>query len=95
MQTLSLIWGILALVGMFVGFFPCLGALNWLNIPFAAVGLILSIVAAATGSPGRRGGSVAGVVCCAVAVVFGVIRLMKKVPLEVRRSTNTITQCAN
>ncbi len=76
MQILSLVWGILALCGMFVGFFPCLGALNWLNIPFSVVGLIVSVIALASGKPGNRGGSTAGVVCCAVAVMFGLIRLI-------------------
>ena len=45
MQVLSLLWGILAIVGMVVGFFPCLGSLNWLNIPFAGVGIIVSGIA--------------------------------------------------
>src|SRR5262249_22255616 len=43
MQVLSLIWGLLALLGMFIGIIPCLGALNWLNIPFAVAGLIVSL----------------------------------------------------
>ena len=76
MQTLSLIWGILALTGLFVGFFPCLGALNWLNIPFAAVGLIISIIAAVSAPQNNRGGSVAGIACCGAAVIFGVARLI-------------------
>jgi hypothetical protein len=48
MQVLSVVWGILALCGMFVAFFPCLGSLNWINIPFSFVGLIISIVALVT-----------------------------------------------
>ena len=44
MQTVSLIWGILALVGMLVGFVPFYGALNWLLIPFAGIGAIVSAV---------------------------------------------------
>jgi hypothetical protein len=47
MQTLSLVWGILSIIGMFVAFFPCLGSLNWINIPFSGVGLIISIIALA------------------------------------------------
>ena len=76
MQTLALIWGLLALIGMFIGFFPCIGWWNWLNIPFAAVGLILSIIALAGGRSGQKSGAIAGVVCCAVACVFGLIRLI-------------------
>ncbi len=75
MQTLCLVWGILALVGMFVGFLPCLGALNWLNIPFAIVGLILSVVVVATSHAVSKGSAIAGLVCCAVATVFGIVRL--------------------
>ncbi len=76
MQTLSLVWGILAFIGMMVGFFPCLGSLNWLNIPFSAVGLLISIVAA-TGARGpAKGGSIAGIVLCAVAIALGLMRLV-------------------
>jgi hypothetical protein len=76
MQILSLVWGILAILGMLVGFTPCLGALNWLNIPFAAIGLIISIVAWANAPPGKKGGALGGMVCCAVAVVMGLLRLV-------------------
>ena len=47
MQVLSLIWGILSIFGMFIGFLPLLGWLNWGNIPFAVAGLIISIIATA------------------------------------------------
>lgn len=77
MQTLSLVWGILAILGMIVGFFPCLGALNWINIPFSAVGLIISLVALAKARPDeQKTGAIAGTVCCAIAVVLGLIRLV-------------------
>ena len=45
MQVFSLLWGIVAIIGMLIGFVPLLGALNWLNIPFAGVGIIFSAVA--------------------------------------------------
>lgn len=77
MKTLSLIFGILSLVLMLVGFFPCLGALNWINIPFSAIGLIISIVAVTQSKPGEsKGGAVAGIVLCAVAILLGIIRLI-------------------
>jgi hypothetical protein len=75
MQTLSLIWGILAMLGMLVAFFPCLGALNWLNIPFSVIGLIISVVAMGNAPIGRQGTAKAGVILCALATVLGVIRL--------------------
>lgn len=76
MGVISLIWGILAILGMFVGFLPCLGALNWINIPFAVVGLIFSIIAVSKAEPGKKGGATAGIVCCAIAALFGLIRLV-------------------
>ncbi len=75
MQILSLAWGILAILGFFVGLIPCLGALNWLNIPFAVVGLIISLIAFNQGLPGRRGAAVAGIVLCIIAILIGAKRL--------------------
>lgn len=75
MLVFSLVWGILAALGMVVAFFPCLGSLNWLNIPFAAVGLIFSIVAVATSKQERKGAGIAGIVLCAMAMLLGLVRL--------------------
>ena len=75
MQMLSLLWGILAIIGMVVGFFPCLGSLNWLNIPFAGVGIIVSGIALGTEGDRSKSCGVAGLVCCIVALFFGIIRL--------------------
>ena len=76
MQTLSLVWGILAILGMLTAFFPCFGSLNWINIPFAGIGLIVSIIALATTKESRKGGSIAGIICCGIAIFFGLIRLI-------------------
>jgi hypothetical protein len=76
MQTVSLVWGILSLVGFAVGFLPCLGWLNWLNIPFAVVGLIISIIATSQAPPGRQGSAVTGIVLNAIAIFFGAMRLV-------------------
>jgi hypothetical protein len=76
MQVLSLAWGILALLGFMVAFLPCLGSLNWLNIPFAIVGLVISIAAFTTAPPGRRTLSVVGIVLCLIAVLIGAKRLV-------------------
>lgn len=76
MQIVSLVWGILAFLGMIVGFLPCLGSLNWLNIPFAAIGLVISILALVSrGQAANRGGAIVGLACCALAIGIGVIRL--------------------
>ncbi len=76
MQVLSLVWGILAVLGMVVGFFPCLGALNWINIPFSIAGLIVSIIALATTRNPRKGAAIAGLILCAAAVILGGFRLL-------------------
>jgi hypothetical protein len=75
-QAFSLAWGIFAILGFLVAFIPCLGALNWLNIPFAVVGLIVSIVAFASGVPGRRAFSAVGIALCLIAVLIGAKRLV-------------------
>jgi hypothetical protein len=76
MQILSLVWGILAILGMIVAFFPCLGALNWLNIPFSGLGIIIAAIALATGKEQSKGGAIAGLICCVIAIFFGIIRLV-------------------
>jgi hypothetical protein len=74
-QIVSLVWGVLALLGMATAFLPCLGALNWFNIPFAGVGLILSVIALAISKPANKGAAIAALAANGVAVVIGVIRL--------------------
>lgn len=78
MKIAGLIIGILAILGMFLAFIPCIGALNWINIPFAVLGLILSIISF---DQERRAGlstgtSLAGIIMCAIAIFFGLIRLV-------------------
>ena len=75
MQTLSLAWGILAIMGMLVAFFPCLGWLNWFNIPFSGIGIIISAIALA-GKEENKGGSIAGIICCSISILIGIIRLI-------------------
>jgi hypothetical protein len=76
MQLLALIWGILSIIGFGIAFLPCLGSLNYLNIPFAVVGLIISIVASSNAPMGQRGSAVAGIVLNAIAIAFGAVRLV-------------------
>jgi ribosomal protein L40E len=77
LSIISLIWGVLAVLGMIIGFFPCLGALNWINIPFSLLGLILSIIALVNIEPeGKKGNAIAGIVLCSIAFLFGLIRLI-------------------
>ena len=76
MAIVALVWGILAFLGFMVGMVPCLGAFNWLNIPFAVVGVILGAIARSKTPPGQSNPmATAGLVLSLVAVVIGVVRL--------------------
>ena len=74
LSIISIIWGILAALGMAVGFIPCFGSINYLNIPFAVFGLFFSIVAIVLSSD--KEAAIAGCVLCAVAIFLGAIRLV-------------------
>lgn len=75
MQIVSLVWGIIALIGFFIGLIPCFGSLNWLNVPFAAVGLIISIVAYSSNNENRSPATI-GIIFNSIAIAFGIIRLI-------------------
>lgn len=74
LSILSLVWGILAIIGMAVGIIPCFGTLNYLNIPFAVLGLLFSILAIVLSS--KKELAFAGCILCAVAILIGAIRLV-------------------
>ena len=74
LSILSLIWGILAIIGMAVALIPFLGALNYLNIPFAVFGLLFSVLALIVSS--KKEPAVAGCVLCGAAIFLGAIRLV-------------------
>lgn len=74
LSILSLVWGILAILGMVVAIIPCLGSLNYLNIPFAVFGLLFSIFAIIVSS--QKELAIAGCVLCAVAIFLGAVRLV-------------------
>lgn len=76
MQVLSLVWGILALLGVLAALAPFFGALNWLLIPFAIVGAVVSAIVTGMAPEDQRGKSTAGLICCGIAAVLGLIRLI-------------------
>jgi hypothetical protein len=45
MNLISVLIGLVALLGALIGFLPLLGWLNWLVIPVAVVGLVLGLLA--------------------------------------------------
>jgi len=76
MHIVSLIWGILAILGMLVGFIPCLGALNWINIPFSVLGIIISAIAISVADENSKSTATAGIVLCSIAAILGFFRLV-------------------
>lgn len=74
LSIFSLVWGILAILGMAVAFIPCLGSLNYLNIPFAVLGLLFSVLAVVLSS--KKDLAIIGLILCAVAIFLGGIRLV-------------------
>ncbi|WP_300669580.1 hypothetical protein [Soonwooa sp.] len=61
---------------MLLGFIPCLGAFNWINIPFSVIGLILSVVAYGKEDDQPKSNAMAGIIMCSIAMVLGFIRLI-------------------
>ena len=88
MKQASLILGIITIVGMLIGFIPCLGWLNWLNIPLAIVGIVLGAIAQSNDremiraqqefNPELRIDNRAplGLILCSIAFVLGAFRLI-------------------
>lgn len=75
MGLISVLWGIVAMVLMFIGLVPLLGASNWLIIPFAGVGAIIAAIGIALTSREKRGRAKAGLVLNAIVIVVAAIRL--------------------
>jgi hypothetical protein len=65
-NLVSIVIGIVALLGALVGFIPLLGWFNWLVIPLAVVGLVFGLLARENG--GRN--------INLVVLVLAVVRLM-------------------
>jgi hypothetical protein len=75
MGLISLLWGIVAMVLMFVGLVPLLGWSNWLVIPFAGVGAIIAAIGILLTSSEKRGRAKAGLILNAIVIVVAAIRL--------------------
>jgi hypothetical protein len=78
MHVVALIWGILAMVGLSFGLIPCLGWLNWINIPFAFFGVIIGLfgVALANNQGQPLTLALVGLTLSTMAVVVGAVRLV-------------------
>ncbi len=75
MGLISLIWGIVAMLLMFIGLVPLLGWSNWLIIPFAGVGAIIAAIGILLTSQEKRGRAKAGLVLNAIVIIVAAIRL--------------------
>ena len=76
LSVVALAWGILAFIGMLIGFVPCLGSLNWVNIPFAVAGAVLGIVAIFSRPQGGARSAVVGTSLSMLASLIGIMRLV-------------------
>lgn len=66
LKIISVILGIVSLLGVMFTYIPLLGWVNWFIIPFATIGLIVSSIAESSG----------GKSLCIITMVFGILRLM-------------------
>ncbi len=76
MRTLSLVWGLLALLATCVAFLPGAEWLNLFNIPFAGIGVLLGVFALTITKNPAKGGAITGVILCMVAAVIGLIKFI-------------------
>lgn len=75
MGVISLVWGVLALLGMLLALIPLLGALNWFVIPFAGIGAVIAVIGLLTSGEGHRSRAKAGLLLNIGVMVVGAIRL--------------------
>lgn len=66
MKLIASLWGIAAILAMLIAFIPLFGWLNWVVIPFAAIGLVISSMS----------NSKMGKTLCIVVMIFGILRLI-------------------
>jgi hypothetical protein len=74
-QVLTLVWGGIAFTAMAIGLLPVLYYLNWFTVPFAGIGIILSLAALILLRGRREAYPLAGLTCSVIAMIVGVLRL--------------------
>lgn len=75
MKMISMVLGFLTFTVMFIALIPCLGWINWLNIPVATIGIIVSMIDISKSNYENRTPSIAALVMCTLAVFVGLARL--------------------
>jgi hypothetical protein len=75
MQIVTLAWGVGAFLGMVIGLLPNLYYLNWLIVPFAGAGILLSIAALVVLRQRKDAFPIAALVSNLIAATVAVLRL--------------------
>lgn len=75
MGLISVLWGIVAMLLMFVGLIPLLGWLNWFWIPFAGVGALIAALGVLFSASGKNGRAKAGLVLNGIVIAVALVRL--------------------
>jgi hypothetical protein len=75
MGLISLLWGIVGMLCMFLALIPLLGWMNWAVIPFAGVGAIIAAIGIMLTSSEKRGRAKAGLILNAIVIIVAAIRL--------------------
>lgn len=73
MSVVGFVIGILSALVLILTVIPLLGWINWLNLPFAILGLIFSLIGTATAK--NKGLGIAGIVICCIVIILGILRL--------------------
>jgi len=74
LSTAGLVIGVITFGIFLIALLPCLGAINYLNIPFAIVGVVLNGLVLTT--VGYTEKNVFGLVLCTIAIGVGLLRLI-------------------
>jgi hypothetical protein len=76
MERASIILGFVTAIGTVIGLIPFLSMLNWLNVPLAFIGLIITIIASsqAAGEDKKEFRKINYIFIA--AIIIGVIRLI-------------------
>ena len=76
MHIITLGLGIISIIGMLLGFIPCLGWINWINIPISVINFFICIIVLATTDSQKIGYPLIGLICSIAAIFLGAIRLV-------------------
>jgi len=73
MSVIGFIFAMLSALVLLLTIIPLLGWINWLNIPFAFLGLIFSVIGVTATK--NKGIGMAGIVISCVVIILGILRL--------------------